>query len=99
MTYTIDRATPEQIAGRVVGEGGNHIAVTIIPDTGGKSGYLLAVRRDGLEYATWAYGLNTAETGVLVWWGKYFLVRDHAWNAFEAASANLLERANRAGIG
>jgi hypothetical protein len=99
MTYTLDRATPEQIAGRVVGEGGNHIAVTVIPSPAGKGGLLLAVRRDGLEYATWAYGLNMAETGVLVWNGEYFPVRDHAWNAFKAASADLLERANRAGIG
>lgn len=99
MSLTIDLATPEQIAGRIVGDGNSHIAVTVLPARD-KTGYLLAVRRDGREYVTWLYGWNMAEDGINTWGGHYHDVANFssAYDAFTAASADLAERAQQRGI-
>jgi hypothetical protein len=93
--YVPDKATPQGIIGRAVGDLNDHIAVAVVPNEADpKTGYLLAVRPDGEQYVTWAYGWNMAEDGVNVWSGNYFLTGhyDSPFDAFEAARANLLDR-------
>jgi hypothetical protein len=92
--YTFDKAVPDHVVGRIVGEGGQFIAVTVIPSPGGKGGLLLAVHRNGGEYATFAYGWNMAEDGVNVWNGEYFSATalGGASEAFQAAVINLNAR-------
>jgi hypothetical protein len=90
-------ATVNQLNGRLVGAQQDHIAVAnVLTDKSGDVGYVLAVRRDGLEYVTWAYGPNEARTGVNVYWGHYFPVRTFggAYEAFTDAHRNLTARAH-----
>lgn len=105
MSYTFDRATPERIIGSVVGEAGKYIAVAVMPDDDSsddapKTGYLLAVSRDGSEYVTWRYGWNMAEDGINVWNGAHFPVTASgprsAYADFVEASDNLNDRWCRA---
>jgi hypothetical protein len=75
VSYTFDRATPEQITGRRVGDMNDHIVVAVAPDESNpKRGYLLAVRDDGRQYVVWSYTWNLAENGIEVWSGSYDLV-------------------------
>lgn len=92
---TLEPAKPAEIIGRLVGHNNDHVAVAVVPDSTGKGGYLLAVRRDGGEYVTWAWGLNMAEDGLNVWWGHYFSPGFYtgAYGAFTSATADLAERA------
>lgn len=95
MTYTFEKATPDHIVGRIVGDAGEHIAVAVVPSPKtGRLGVLLAVSRAGDQYVTWEYGLNMAETGVYVWWGASFGVAHYESTiaAFDAATASLRER-------
>jgi hypothetical protein len=102
----LDQATQTQMIGRLVGDLGNHIAVTVIPDSEPRAGsaltgYVLAVRTDGREYVTWAYSAyaGPGQTGrdVNVYWGQTFHVGDDgdAHAVFEAASRDLAARATR----
>lgn len=88
--YTFDRATATSIVGAIIGEQGNHIAVAVKPRDA-HSGTLLAVRRDGEQYAVWSYVAHSA--GVDAYGGHYF----DSWaygGAFEAftMAAKELER-------
>ena len=105
MSFTFNRATPDHVIGRVVGEAGNHIAVAVMPDDDGsdsppKTGYLLAVSRDGSEYVTWRYGWDMTETGINTWNGRHFPVAPgnpyDAHDEFVYASDDLSDRWRRA---
>jgi hypothetical protein len=84
-SYTFERATPGAIVGRVVGDGGNHIAVAV------RGEHVLAVRRDGLEYVTWTFGYRG--DNVVCFWGHYFLAAQDTpaavLAAYEEAMADL----------
>jgi hypothetical protein len=88
--HIFSEAAPGHIVGRIVGESGAHIAVTVKPETE-KTGTLLAVHRHGGEYAVWSYGWNMAESGVNTWNGHYFsaTVYGGAFEAFTAATEAL----------
>jgi hypothetical protein len=90
--YTFDKASYGNIIGRVVGEGGEHIAVTVLTGPPGQ-GFLLAVDSRGHGYVTWAYKV-TEDGSVAVFWGNYFMftVSGNAGDAFREASADLHQR-------
>lgn len=93
MSYTMDRAfkdtTGPHIIGNLVSEGASHIAVAVL------GSHLVAVRRDGMEYAVWTWSVGmpagNGEQPVNVMWGHYYLVANYpdAWTAFQAALAKM----------
>ena len=66
--YTFEAADHQQITGRVLHTG--HIAVAT-QSRGDGTGYVLAVRPDGAQYAVWTYYPGEDDT-VCLTWGHYF---------------------------
>ena len=102
MAYTFERATADRIVGCVVGETQEHVAVAFAHHSG-MQGYVLAVRRDGREYAVWAV-VPGPEREIVVTAGHYFHAEHYrhadAWGhgvtgAYEAAHAWWLYCAGR----
>lgn len=93
MSYTLDRAyrdgSGHHIIGNLVGEGDQHIAVAVL------GSHLVAVRRDGKEYAVWTYAATLPDSAGVqsyaMMWGHYYLVANYpdAYTAFQAALAKM----------
>ena len=92
MTYTLEKATPNAVIGRLVGSGEPFIAIAVSGE------YLLAVSLDGDKYVTWAYGPTNYGADVSVFWGTYFDVVAYAdaYGAFRAATLDFERRTGRA---
>jgi hypothetical protein len=87
MSMTFDKATPDHVVGRVIGFNSEHVAVAVNGDR------VLAVHRNGAQYAVWNFGPTMDDSGINVWWGHYFdavQFEGGAHTAFLAALDELL---------
>jgi hypothetical protein len=84
--YTFDKATPNHVVGRIVGETSQHIAVAV------HGNRVLAVHRNGAQYAVWYFGATMDDSGINVWGGEYFdavQFEGGAYAAFQTAIGEL----------
>jgi hypothetical protein len=73
--YTFSAADHTQITGRVLATADHHIAVAST-SRGDGSGYVLAVRPDGAQYAVWTWYAGE-DSRVCLTWGHYFDAADY----------------------
>lgn len=66
MSITFDMASPNHVVGRIVGFNSEHVAVAVNGDR------VLAVHRNGAQYALWYFGPTMDDSGINVWGGEYF---------------------------
>lgn len=83
MSITFDRATPNHVVGRIIGDLGEHIAVAV------NGNRVLAVHRNGAQYAVWTFSGALAGDGIATYWGRFFDAVQFEGGAFEAFEAAL----------